>query len=126
MHGTPSFTLFPSNIVFYNYICGPVPIKDTQTSPTSEMAIYTRKMENVLKRMNNKFSDLCDFLFFELWSILYSKFTKSSKSSELRRSAQQYSGNVPGFLLHCFERFEFDPRDVQQLFGTPFSKVSLR
>ena len=35
-------------------------------------------------------------------------------------------GNVRGFLPHRCQWCEFDPRDVQQLFGTPFSKVSLR
>ena len=28
-------------------------------------------MSNVLKRMKNKFSDLCDFYFSELWVILF-------------------------------------------------------
>ena len=40
--------------------------------------------------------------------------------------AQQHSDNVRGFLLHYFQRCEFDLCDVQQLFGTPFRKVSLR
>ena len=48
------------------------------------------------------------------------------KLTRWARLAQQHSGNVRGFLLHCFQRCEFDPRDVEQLLGTLFSKVSLR
>ena len=40
--------------------------------------------------------------------------------------AQQQSGNVRGLFLYRSQRYEFDPRDVRKLFGTPFSKVSLR
>ena len=36
-------------------------------------SILSKKMWNVLKRMQNKFSDFLLFLVFEIWSILYSK-----------------------------------------------------
>ena len=44
--------------------------------PPSEMTIFTWNMRNVLKQIRIKFSD---YLFFELWSILHSKFRESSK-----------------------------------------------
>ena len=47
--------------------------------PLSEVAIFTRDVRNGLKRMKNQFSDFCYFLFFELWSILYSKFLESNE-----------------------------------------------
>ena len=75
----------------------------------------------------NKFGSL---IFRATVFVSFMNFKHNLKMANMSRGvyhqAQQHSGNVRGFLLHCFQRCEFDPRDVQQLFGTPFSKVSLR
>ena len=56
---------------------GPVHINDMQTCPPSPPSskrgvfIFWYKMtRNALKRMKNEFSYFCEFLIFEIWSIL--------------------------------------------------------
>ena len=46
----------------FDDILGPVSITDIQTPPLRKIR-FTWKMPNVLKRMKNEFSDICDFIF---------------------------------------------------------------
>ena len=55
---------------------------------TGKMAIFTGKMRNVLKRIKNQFSDLCDCLVFELRSFNFDHFSKKAKKNVVLEDAQ--------------------------------------